>query len=73
MPKPDRHICRVAATSFPHFKQHDRVCNIEIEDISTRLMKQFAEIKMPFPALRDLMLRKYHEDVPLVLPDSPAF
>jgi hypothetical protein len=50
-------------------KQHDRVCRIEIDGISASLLKRFAEIKMPFPVLRDLMLRKYDEDAP-ILPDS---
>jgi len=50
-------------------KQRDRVFRIDIDGIPTSLLKRFAEIKTPFPVLRDLMLLKYDENAP-ILPDS---
>ena len=49
--------------------QHNRVCEITIWDIPNSLLKKFAAIKMPFPALTRLILRLTHDSTP-VLPDS---
>jgi len=50
-------------------QQHNRVCQITITDIPNLLLKKFAAMKTPFPALTHLMLRPTDESAP-ILPDS---
>jgi hypothetical protein len=50
-------------------KQHNRVCKIDIDNIPNALLKKFAIMKSPFPALTFLGLRSNDEDPP-ILPDS---
>ena len=50
-------------------KQQDRVCKICIDGIPNSLLKRFAAISTPFPALTDLELLSTDEEPP-ILPDS---
>ena len=49
--------------------QHNRVCEITIWNIPNSLLKEFAAIKTPFPALTHLTLHSTCDSAP-VLPDS---
>jgi len=48
-------------------QQHNRVCQITITDIPNSMLKKFAAIKTPFPALTILMLRSTDESAPIRL------
>ena len=48
-------------------QQHNRVCQITITDIPNSMLKKFAAIKTPFPALTILMLRLTDESAPVRL------
>jgi len=50
-------------------QQHNRVCTIDIWNVPDSLLKEFAAMQEPFPALTELWLRSYYENAP-VLPDS---
>jgi hypothetical protein len=50
-------------------EQHDRVCSINIQNISNTLLKILAAVKTPFPALTGLSLWSKGQEM-LVLPDS---
>jgi hypothetical protein len=50
-------------------QQHDRVCTIDIWSVPNSLLKEFAAMQEPFPALTELWLRSYNENA-AVLPDS---
>jgi len=50
-------------------QQHDRVCTINIDGVPNSLLKEFAAMQEPFPALTELTLWSYDENAP-VLPDS---
>jgi hypothetical protein len=50
-------------------QQHNRVCTIEIWNVPNSLLKEFAAMQEPFPALTRLWLRSFAENAP-VLPDS---
>jgi len=50
-------------------QQHSRVCTIDISDVPNSLLKEFAAMQEPFPALTELKLWSFDENVP-VLPDS---
>jgi hypothetical protein len=50
-------------------QQHNRICKINIDDIPNSLLKEFAAIQEPFPALTELDLLSDDENAP-VLPDS---
>jgi hypothetical protein len=50
-------------------KQQNRVCKICIEGIPNSLLKRFAAVSTPFPALTDLELLSTDEEPP-ILPDS---
>jgi len=50
-------------------QQHNRVCKITILEVPNSLLKEFAAIQEPFPALTKLELSSKDENVP-VLPDS---
>jgi len=50
-------------------KQHDLVCKIHIDGIPNSLLKKFATMKKPFPALTSLRLWSKEENA-LLLPDS---
>src|SRR5216683_3915959 len=50
-------------------QQHNRVCTIDIIDIPKSLLKEFAAMQEPFPALTGLSLWSFDENAP-VLPDS---
>ncbi len=50
-------------------QQHNRVCKIDIRDVPNSLLKEFAAMQEPFPALTELSLLSLDENVP-VLPDS---
>jgi len=50
-------------------QQHDRVCTIDISDVPNSLLKEFAAMQEPFPALTEMKLWSFDENVP-VLPDS---
>jgi len=52
-------------------QQHNRVCQISIWGIPNSLLKKFAAIKMPFPALTHLMLQlATDENAPVILNSS---
>ena len=48
-------------------QQHNCVCRIAVSDIPNSLLKKFAAIKTPFPALTRLILRSTDESAPVVL------
>ena len=48
-------------------QQNNRVCQITIGDIPNSLLKRFAAIKTPFPALTHLALRPSGESAPVIL------
>jgi len=48
-------------------QQHNRVCQITITDIPNSLLKKFAAIKTPFPALTHLVLTSTDESAPVLL------
>jgi hypothetical protein len=49
-------------------KQHrNRICQITIRDIPNSLLKNFAAIKTPFPALTHLALWPTRESAPVIL------
>ena len=48
-------------------QQHNRVCEITIWDITKSLLKKFAAIKAPFPALTRLVLWPTDESAPVLL------
>ena len=50
-------------------QQHNRVCTIYIWGVPNPLLKEFAAMQEPFPALTELTLWSFDENVP-VLPDS---
>jgi hypothetical protein len=50
-------------------QQHNRVFTIEIWNVPNSLLKEFSAMQEPFPALTELGLSSYDENVP-VLPDS---
>src|SRR5216683_1337748 len=50
-------------------QQHNRVCRIEIWNVPTPLLKEFAAMQEPFPALTDLDLGSFDENA-AILPDS---
>ena len=50
-------------------QQHNRVCTIDISGVPNSLLKEFAAMQEPFPALTELMLSSYDKNAP-VLPDS---
>jgi F-box-like len=50
-------------------EQHNRVCEIYIEDIPNQLLTKFAAMSEPFPVLTNLGLWSFNAGVP-VLPDS---
>jgi hypothetical protein len=50
-------------------QQHNRVCKIDISGGPNSLLKEFAAMQEPFPALTELTLWSIDENVP-VLPDS---
>jgi hypothetical protein len=50
-------------------QQHNRVCTIDIESVPNSLLKEFAVMQEPFPALTELRLSPSAENA-LVLPDS---
>ncbi len=50
-------------------QQHSRVCTIDIWSVPNSLLKEFAVMQEPFPALTKLGLRSYDENPP-VLPGS---
>jgi len=50
-------------------RQHNRVCTIHISGVPNSLLKEFAAVQEPFPALTELWLSSSDENVP-VLPDS---
>ena len=58
-----------AANVIAALKQHDRVYRIFINHIPNSLLKKFAAMKKPFPALKYLDIRSDHHNPP-VLPDS---
>jgi len=49
-------------------QQHNRVCTIHIEGVPNSLLKEFAAMQEPFPALTGLWLWSYDKNAP-VLPD----
>jgi len=51
------------------FKQHDRVCEIDIRSIPNSLLRRIGAINEPFPVLTELMLVS-QDKTPHVLPDS---
>jgi len=50
-------------------QQHNRVCTIDINGVPNSLLKEFAAMQEPFPALTKLWLRSFADNAP-VLPDS---
>ncbi len=50
-------------------QQHNRICTIDIAGVPNSLLKEFAAMQEPFPALTKVELWSYDENVP-VLPDS---
>src|SRR6266851_8164832 len=48
---------------------HNRICEINIDYISNSLLKEFAAMQEPFPALTELRLWSFDKNAP-VLPDS---
>jgi hypothetical protein len=50
-------------------QQHNRVCKIDISGGPNSLLKEFAAMHKPFPALTELTLWSYDKNAP-VLPDS---
>jgi hypothetical protein len=50
-------------------RQHNRVCKIDIAGVPNSLLKEFAEMQEPFPALTELSLWSFDKNAP-VLPDS---
>jgi hypothetical protein len=50
-------------------QQHNRVCTINIANVPNSLLKEFAAMQEPFPALTGLWLWSYYKNAP-VLPDS---
>jgi hypothetical protein len=50
-------------------QQHNRVCTIDIDGVPNSLLKEFAAMQEPFPALTDLELRSSDENA-AVLSDS---
>jgi len=50
-------------------QQHNRVWSIDLRNVPNSLFKEFATMQGPFPALTNLDLLSYDENVP-VLPDS---
>src|SRR5216683_5505093 len=50
-------------------QQHNRVCTIDVSVVPHSLLKEFAAMQEPFPALTNLWLSSFAENAP-VLPDS---
>jgi hypothetical protein len=50
-------------------QQHNRVCTIYIDGVPNSLLKEFAAMQEPLPALKEMWLWSYDENAP-VLPDS---
>jgi hypothetical protein len=50
-------------------QQHNRVCTVSIDGVPNSLLKEFAAMDVPFPALTELALQSNDENAP-VLPDS---
>jgi hypothetical protein len=64
-PLPDSGVNNIISA----LQQHNRVCTIDIWGVSNSLLKEFAAMQEPFPALTELELWSFDENVP-VLPDS---
>ena len=68
IPKSGRPRSQGVNNVFAALKQrHNRVCRITIRDIPNSLLKKFAAIKTPFPALTHLALWRTDECAPVIL------